>query len=77
MTLEGLYNCRHCFAVVVSVTEVKTMLLSCDYRAFRIVKMPKVSESTKLMDRESNLVVISAFLALNVTMACIFDLYKK
>ena len=29
------------------------------------------------MDRESNLVVISAFLALNVRMACIFDLYKK
>ena len=29
------------------------------------------------MDRESNLVVISAFLALNVPMACIFDLYKK
>ena len=51
------------------------MLLSYDYRAFRIVKMPKFSESTN--DRESNLVVISAFLALNVPMACTFDLYKK
>ena len=42
-------DCRHCFAVVVSV---KWRQCSRDYRAFRIVKMLKISRKYK-RDRES------------------------